>query len=456
MCSESPKPDDISNQLIANKIKLVKFKLDELKSVVSYSKAYTIRDRCDKIKNQIDVQTEYLIEQLNRQRQELFDEIDAYEKQEFTIHSSPEKLSQVREAVLEINVDSRMLDASAEETDKFLCGLIELENRFRTLHFGCSWLQLDQRTLLFGKNILGRVCVEDIDVKSKITPEQFDFDNPIKQRLFNVTTRSKLKRLENGRFVHGQSNSKVNFSLFILTNSLKHVKFERTVYRPLLVYENFLEVFRNKIFLYLELYNDDEDYRHKFENHFLVLDDNLNILNEKSTSIFNYQIRKTACNESFILCVSTSNHVYAFDWTLNEVAVNVGAVTQHVEYLNQIKLSDENLFASYKREKNETRNFFMRVLCLKSGAILSDFELDDNCHEFDLFGNLNLLAIFKYVGPSFVFYNWISGLVEYRYETDFNAVCRNPLILIRANCAGPILFYDYFKRILYKIVSDFY
>jgi hypothetical protein len=459
---------DLDTKIFENKLNLLKLKYEEFKLELKRPVCLTLRDRCDKIKNDIDIQTENLIVQLNSFRQNLFDQIDEYEKEILKYHENNTKTETFvkNHAYPLINNfltdPSFLTDPKCEElVDLNLEKVIDASEKLRSIKFNENILKYEKNLITFNRNIMGKLQLETIEIEKKNQQNMIDFQNPSKINIFNTSLRSKVKKLQNGNFVHVQNNSKQNLSIFIWSSNFKTIKFERTFYRPnLLIYENFIDVLGDKIFIYLELFDDDEDYRTKFENYFVVLDSSLNILSEKVITVSNFELRKIASNKNFILAFSSSNKMHIFDWNLTEISSdknflpNLSASFESIEYFNQIKLSTNYLFISYKREYNNS-NFFMRVICLKNNdnpavgcRIVSDFEMDNNFHQFDIF-NSTLLTIFKYVGPSFLFYNWINGKKEYQVQTEYNTK-NNPLILIQAN-SDSILFYDYFKKKLYKI-----
>jgi hypothetical protein len=452
-----------SNEIFENKLNLARVKADQLKQNVQLSTNYSLSERCDKIRNQIDLHVETLIQQTNEARQDLLAEVDEYRDQIQADHKKRD--TTIKESLVEISNSLSLLNVNSTDSsntqtvvDETLSQIIRLESLFKAILFDHKLFNYNKKAAKFDKHTIGEIRCDNVSAKFDIKPSDFNFKKPKKLDLMHVTFRSKLKQLESGRFVHTQNNSKINFSMFILTNDAKSIKFERTVYPNLLVYENFIEVYKNRLFVYLELYDGDEDSRRRrrdtFENYLLVLDDNLNILSERSSTSFNYEIRKIALNSSFIFCMSDKDEIHIFDWSLNDITKDAMASLklnlESIEYFNQIKLCEKYLYVSYKHEDNDS-NFFLRVVDLKNGSVLSDFQLDSKCHEFDIFDQ-RTLVIFQYLGPSFIFYDWITGKVEYETHMEMN-LSRNPLILINAN-TDAILFYDFLVRKLYKISVD--
>jgi hypothetical protein len=443
------------------KLKLLQTKTANLKQNLQLSTRYLVSERCDEVKNQIDLQTEKLIQQLNEIRQLRIAEIDTaseeinaeHKKRDVQIKNELAELSE-KLLALKFNPDN------ATNINYCLSQIVELESNFNAIIFGQNSFNFDRNEIKFNNNVIGELKSQDAARQFSIKPSSFNFVKPIKYNISHATFNSKIKQLDNGRFVHAQSNSKINFSLFIMSNNFKTIKHERTVYPSLLVYENFLEVYKNKLFVYLELYDGDENSRarprNKSANHLLVLDDSLNILTEKVVTSVNYEMRKIAVNGSFILCLSASNEMHVLDWSLNDITERVLSEwcfdVQEIEYFNQIKLCEEYLYVSYKRDDNDS-SFYMRVISLNEGrsSVVSDFELNSKCHEFDVF-NQRTVVIFHYVGPGFQFYDWISGKIVHEVTMAVNA-SPSPLILIKANTSG-IFFYCFLKRQLYKLIVD--
>jgi hypothetical protein len=389
-------------------------KKDELKSRLKLE-MLEIVDNCDRVRSEIDVATESLIDQLQQYRLSLFKEIDNYEQK--CIESNKKLAKQVDEEDKEIDMDSHQV------------ARIEFQN----LHFK------------FNKNILGRLSSE-VTKKSGATSRtsipNFDSDyNPIYDYDLSLLTDldfmdAKARQLDNKKLIFYSSNSATPFCLKTVDKSMKTIEQTRRFYEY-----NMVKIDTNKNTIVCLVKNKSNQYK------LILLDDTLDVLNETG---LNFDFDNLAVNKSYIICFWNMSCIKVLDWYLNDVTTKFEFLywlNPHAELeVRQIKLDTQNnLFIHFKIVGQE--GHFMKIVDLVAGKVLCEFKIEfmrRDINQFEIFSDGMLLFYEKFKRIVY-FFNWRSVKLEREEEislTDY-------LDLVRVDYFY-FLFYDKENKKIYK------
>lgn len=443
-------------ELLVAKSNLVKEKLERIRKELHKSNQLLVREHCDDLKNQIDTQTETLIQQIESFRSDLFKDIDAFERELADERNKPNERS--AQFVEKLNVRlSKVQDLAESDIDSSLNLMIEQEKKHQAFVFNNSRVNFEKASMRFDHNILGRIVVDksEYDFTGAESFENYDFENPERKREACLTFRSRISRLENGLFVKTQNNDKQNLSIFILSSDFK-IKQERTIFKSGFQLTNYyLDSSGDRIFLYIDLYRKKPS---KHGNMMLVLDNRLNIMNQTVSIDSEYQIRRVTSNKDFIIGLNEEDKLIMFDWCLRDISDRYDSLKLSMLEENdncdviQIKANDQFLLVGLSL--GEMR-FAIRVLDINTLSRVSQFELNRNTilSEFDVFDDKHVAVLDYREPPKFVLYNWINGSKVTESYVNANTGGR-PLILVGCRQNSPILFYDFQLNDLFEISSQ--
>lgn len=158
---------------LANKIELLKESAERLKSRVSNG-AIVIRERCAKLKIQMDLQAETRIEQIHQLKDELKSQVDKYENEcveayENVPTSEIEQASKLVEEILsfcaqseqclnQFSLDSRKVNALIEESEKYSDSLIDTELKQIMKN---KLLEFKKSEAEFDRDIIGKIAIKE-------------------------------------------------------------------------------------------------------------------------------------------------------------------------------------------------------------------------------------------------------------------------------------------------------
>jgi hypothetical protein len=226
---------DVSRNAIVNEFKTKRAKIrqmhDEFKLNLEIG-VDQVREHCIRIRNQVHLETEILIEDVHRFNEELIAEIDKYEHDRIASFNNKitEYKSKIEETLVEIDhfyendddfltefvVDDKMVVDSISKVDPFLQKLSTRYNLLKSMAFNQQIIEFKKNQSKPDKSVIGKLCYESIGFKKL---KVLTFNDQI---LRNSEKKFNLMKLDNGLNVAFfiDTKSKLSMSLFDETGVL--------------------------------------------------------------------------------------------------------------------------------------------------------------------------------------------------------------------------------------------
>jgi hypothetical protein len=366
----------------------IKLKNEQLRADLQLA-MYTLNSHCDEVKNRIDLQTETLIMQINSYRQELFDEIDAYERE--AIAKFKQSLDEFKQEFDSFSFDINNFDSSklVNENSQSLLDLSkqytkrlnEQEIELNAIKFNDKLIGFERNLYKFDSRLLGSIyyrpvrppkVFEELDNEGRVKYKSVDLSHLLKHfkiRNENVVHEG-VKQLASKKYIHYSFQGNSGIHLVVLPNELNSINSSIRIAAP--SFSEFhvatsldrivLFYYLNSSLRYLTTFNDNLEVLHEFK-----FDEDAKFVMEKLTA-----------NQELIICLTRGgnfNHsLRVFDWSLKELTDTCRAITDKIplyKHVIQFEADEHNhLFVKYE---DIEENVFLNTVSLTSGERLNRF-----------------------------------------------------------------------------------
>ncbi len=373
-----------------------------------------IREHCEKIRNQIDLNTEILIEKINTYRDQLFNEIETYEKEcinnirpiekkdkfhriirendsklkEFYSYINRSKIEEqkVREMMLDAQVQEHKLKQCLKKVDYKLFGdqLIKFEDSKE--HPSIKQIE---------PSIIGRFVYESLHYDHS---DQIDMQKCVDSRV-DKSIQCKADRcipLTNDKYLiaHGQHVQIIDEH----PHTFVEIKFD---FEPLFMAQNGVD----SIFVLHHRNMWKNSSKTKNPNPTLsIFDFNLNLKYETTPEISILSL--TANSDSIYVQLDKTFNIYVYNWLLERVGViGQNYFVDRPFYFNDFELksakNDKLIFK--KKTPNKDGENLLRIVSLETGESMAEFILDGNYEHFYVDEFFRIVVIDKEAGMLKIF-----------------------------------------------------
>jgi hypothetical protein len=345
-----------------------------------------INEYCDRLRNAIDLQTEILIEKLNTFRGQLLDEVKAYEKGclksvSFVegatsgrffkeIGENNKKLNEFLRYLNQAKIDEaqvRTLMGEAKIQEYTLKNILKvLDNKL----FGESLIRFENCQLDLDASIIGRLKYEDLTMADNmIDIEKLDCLSV--EKTINCPADQVLPLVGDKYLISCETGLKV---IDESSQNLVEIRFD---HNP----ETFL--FNNKDLILVQhtrnVWRNNRKERNCFSS-LSVYDLNLDLKFEITTDYL--IISSVSTSHNVFIQSERNNLINVYNWSLEKI-ISLGQVlyVDKPYFFNDCLLKlvkDDKIYLKQSSASSGERTFFIRVVSLTSGELVSQYLLDSN------------------------------------------------------------------------------
>lgn len=380
--------------------------LIEIESKLNYPEV-KVREYCDKIKNQIDLNTDTLIEKIKNFREQLLNELNVYEqssiqnlkyidKKEIYIkllRENAEKLHNYYTYINQSRIDEQQVRKMINEAK---IQEYKLKNNIKLLNgklFGKNLITFEQSTRQFDCSLIGKLNYENLSVVNDLTDIEKVVDTKI-EKTIEYKADMVLPILTNKYLVASGYNLKI---IDDNPDVIVEIRFDNP---PLYFSHNNLDsiLVQHRRCIWK---NNRKEVSPTYT--LSVYDFNLNLKNEIS---IDYNIMSCVTNNHNIFVqTDRSNAINVYSWDLEKI-VSFGQ-TSYVDrpyFFKDFMLKMVKNDKIYMRKINvdDEGDFWIRIVSLTNGELLNEYYLDCNHENFfvdalsrtividDVFSNLRI------------------------------------------------------------------
>ncbi|CAF0757240.1 unnamed protein product [Brachionus calyciflorus] len=347
-----------------------------------------IRDYCDKIRNQIDLNTEKLIEKINNHREQLLNELSIYEQNcienlmrierkdlyEKILNENSQKIKSYYNYLNQSRINEDQVKQMIEEAK---IQEYKLKNNIKILNsklFGKNLIHFEESTKILDSNILGKITYDDLNFTSDLTDIEkvlnckiektityndkiIDYALPI-QDIFLLVVGPSLKMVDD------------------TGNDILDIRFDST---PLHVSHNQIDTIlvQHRRCLWR---NDRKEISQAYT--LSTYDFNLNIKNE---IVIDSKIINCITNEhSVFIQMDKTNLINVYNWNLEKLLTIGQTLYADRPYFCKdytIEMVKGDRVYMRKTMPDEEGDYWVRIMSLSSGDLLHEYYLDCR-HEF--------------------------------------------------------------------------
>jgi hypothetical protein len=346
-----------------------------------------IREHCEKIRNQIDLNTEIIIEKISNYRDQLFNEVNNYEqvcisnlkpidRKDRVFKILRENDAQLKNFLAYINhsridedqVKKMMVDAKIQE--------YQLKNYLKRINnklFGDSLIVFDDMQKQFDSSIIGRFSYESLSADADVIDIEKIINSKVERSIEYKA--DKVVPLINDKYIVSHGN------LLKIIDENPHTFVEiRFEFEP----EYFSHNSNDSVFVmhHRNAWKNASKSKNQF-NTFSVYDFNLNLKSEISPEMSILSCFTT--NQYIFLQLEKSSCIQVYNWNLEKVTT-IGQ-TIYIDkpyYFRDYKLrmvKNDRMYLG-RVSANEAGNFGIRVVSLSTGQVLQEYCLSSSYENF--------------------------------------------------------------------------
>ena len=380
--------------------------LKELISKIQYPEA-RIREHCEKVRNQIDLATETLIEKVSKFRENYLNEIDQYEKNCLKIFKELDKKEThnyqklIKENESRIQTLSCYVNQPKIDEDK-VKKLIEdaklqeynLKNQLKLLNgrlFGKEMPHFDEYNKSIESNIIGHLNYENLEVFNDMINVDKLIDPKVEKIIehSNVSLALPLLTLKDSYYYDDKYLVLSENLLKIINDSHSLVEIRFDFIPDYISVNN-----KDSIFVQHYRYAWKNNRREKSSTHTLsIYDYNLN-LNYENTSEYTILNCTTTPNNIFVQ-IALNNAIVIYNWHLEKIST-IGQDS----YIDRPYFFRDFLLKMVKNDKiylkkvnaDDDGDYWIRIVSLRTGELLNECYLN-NFHDHFFIDALNRIVI---------------------------------------------------------------
>ena len=384
-----------------------------------------IREHCEKIRNQIDLNTEILIEKINNYRDQLITEINNYEQEcikslkpidkkdcfHKMIQENDIKLKEFYRYINKYKIDENkikqmMLEAKIQEY-QLKDNLKKINNKL----FGESLISFEDLQRQIDSSIIGRFSYESLKIESDVIDIEKVINNKVEKTIQYKA--DKVVPLISDKYLVASGNY-----LKIIDESGQVFVEIRFDYDPICFSHNNLD----SIFVlhHRNMWKNSSKLKNQF-NTLSIYDFNLNLKNEITPELS--LLTCSTNNQNIFVQLEKSFVIQTYSWSLEKV----NSFGQNF-YVDKPYFFKDFVLKMVKNDKiylgntntNENGHYVIRAVCLSTGEVLNEYKL--NC----TFDNFFIDALSRTVvvdNSSLKIYDKPSGAsdqAELIYEADID------------------------------------